>query len=129
MPRVVHFEIHAENTDRATKFYQDVFGWDIQKWDGPVEYIVVMTGPKDQPGINGGMIVRKGAAPVDGAAVNAYVCTMEVSNLDETLTKVMAAGGRMALEKQELAQVGWMAYCKDTEGNIFGLLQPATPAN
>jgi len=49
MPRVVHFEIHAGDCERAVKFYKAVFGWEFQKWEGPAEYWMVMTGPNDQP--------------------------------------------------------------------------------
>lgn len=123
MARVVHFEIHASDTQRAAKFYTTVFGWEVKKWDGPVDYWMIMTGPKDKPGIDGGLLMRKGEAPQDGGAVNAYVCTMETDSLDETLAAVMANGGTLALAKQALPGVGWLAYCKDTEGNIFGLMQ------
>ncbi len=44
MPRVVHFEIYADQPERAIKFYQDVFGWNFQKWNGPYDYRLVTTG-------------------------------------------------------------------------------------
>ena len=50
MPRVIHFEIPTDDPERAAKFYRNVFGWEIQKWDGPVEYWLVTTGDEDQPG-------------------------------------------------------------------------------
>ena len=55
MPRVVHFEIHAGDPDRAVNFYKTLFGWNFQKWEGPMEYWLVTTGSDDQPGINGGL--------------------------------------------------------------------------
>ena len=54
MGRVVHFEIHAENPQRAIAFYQGLFGWEITKWDGPMDYWMIRTGPKEQMGIDGG---------------------------------------------------------------------------
>lgn len=125
MSRVVHFEIHAENLERAAGFYRAVFGWEIKKWDGPMEYMMVMTGPKDKPGINGGMVKRRGDAPADMAPVNGFVCTMEVDNIDECAEKIATAGGTVALPVDDVPQVGRLGYFKDTEGNIFGVLQPA----
>ena len=60
MPRVVHFEIAADDPDRATRFYQDVFGWQSSKWEGPEEYWLVMTGSPSEPGIDGGIGRRSG---------------------------------------------------------------------
>ncbi len=56
MPRVVHFEIHADDPERAVKFYQNVFGWELTKWGGPHEYWVIKTGPDGSLGINGGLV-------------------------------------------------------------------------
>lgn len=125
--RIVHFEIHAENPERAIEFYKAVFGWDFPVWmEEPVKYWGVMTAPQDskEPGINGGLMVRKGSAPEEGQPVNAYVCTVEVSSIDETIAKIEEAGGVVALPKHALAGIAWQAYYKDTEGNIFGIHQP-----
>jgi len=124
MSRVVHFEIHAANPERAAVFYTAVFGWAIKKWEGPVDYWLVTTGPTDQRGIDGGLLIRRGAAPAEGQPVNAYVCTIGVASVDDTLATVKASGGTIALEKMPVPGIGWLAYAKDTEGNIFGVLQP-----
>jgi predicted enzyme related to lactoylglutathione lyase len=124
MPRVCHFEIHAENPERAVAFYQKVFGWEISKWSGPVEYWLIKTVPESQPGINGGLLRRHGGGPSDGQAVNSYVCTIDVPSVDEFLTRIQSAGGTQALPKMAVPGIGWLAYAKDTEGNIFGILQP-----
>jgi uncharacterized protein len=129
MNRVVHFEIHAKNLDRTQKFYQEVFGWTITDM-GPQmgNYRVVETGQNTTDsqwnGINGGITPRHGEAPIGGEPVNAFVCTIEVENIDETLEKITKAGGTVALEKMEVPGVGLLAYRKDPEGNIFGVLQP-----
>lgn len=131
MNRVVHFEIHADDPERAAKFYRDVFNWDIQKWEGgSMEYWMVMTAPKEsaEPGINGGLVRRKGPAPVEGQAVNAYACTVEVENIDATVAAIEKAGGTLALPKFAIPGMAWQAYYKDTEGNIFGIHQPDTQA-
>ena len=126
MPRVTHFEIHAEDPQRAINFYTNLFGWKFTHWQGPEDYWLIETGPDNQPGINGGLVRRHGT--IDGTAVIAYVCTIEVNALDEVLTKVTAKGGAIALPKMPVPGVGWLAYVKDTEGNIFGLHQPDTNA-
>ena len=122
MPRVSHFEIQAENPERAIEFYTKVFGWNIQRWSG-AEYWLIMTGPPEERGIDGGLLRRHGPTPTDGQSVNAYVCTVVVPNLDEYQAKVTANKGVIALPKMAVPTVGWLAYFKDTEGNIFGLMQ------
>jgi predicted enzyme related to lactoylglutathione lyase len=123
MPRVVHFEIHAEDPERALTFYQKVFGWDFQKWAGPMDYWLIKTGAEGERGINGGMVRRMGAAPVEGQAVNSYVCTVDVPAIDDFIAKAADAGAVIALPKMPIPGVGWLAYVKDTEGNILGLMQ------
>jgi predicted enzyme related to lactoylglutathione lyase len=81
MNRVIHFEIHAENLQRAGHFYGELFNWKFEKYM-PEEYWLITTGPDGEPGINGGLFKRRG-----------------------------------------IPGVGWVAYCKDTEGNIFGMMQ------
>jgi predicted enzyme related to lactoylglutathione lyase len=133
MNRVVHFEIHATNLDAMQKFYSGVFGWDIKDM-GPNmgNYRMVSTGENKPgetwPGINGGLTPRHGVAPAGGEPVNAYVCTIDVENLDDMMAKVKGAGGSEALAKMQVPGVGWLAYMKDPEGNIFGMLQSDKPA-
>jgi len=121
MARVVHFEIHADKPERAIKFYQQSFGWEFQKWDGPMDYWMVMTGPKDQPGIDGGLLPRRGK--IDGEAVIAYVCTVDVPDIDAASSSVEQNGGTIAVPKMGVPGVGWLVYFKDTEGNIFGAME------
>jgi len=122
MNRPIHFEIHAENTDRAIAFYSKLFGWTFSQWHGQ-PYWLVKTGEEGTPGINGGLLPRQGTAPAAMAAVSAYVCTTGVENLDAMLTKAVAAGGVVAVPKMPIPTMGWLAYCKDTEGNLFGMMQ------
>lgn len=129
MNRVVHFEIHAKDPDRMQHFYSDVFGWNITNLGEQMgNYHMVVTGEdasgEKWPGINGGITPRMGDIPKSGQAVNAFVCTISVDNLEQYIEKVKNAGGSMALDKMEVPGVGWLAYCKDIEENIFGLLQP-----
>jgi predicted enzyme related to lactoylglutathione lyase len=126
MPRPIHFEIQAGDTERAIKFYETVFGWSFQKWEGPMPYWLVTTGPDDQPGINGGLHERQGE--LDGQAVIGYVCTMGVDDVDGLTKTVEANGGQTVVPKMPIPGMGWLVYCKDTEGNIFGLMQPDSEA-
>lgn len=128
MSRVIHFELHAEQPERAIAFYTRVFGWAFHRWDGPIDYWTITTGPAEEKGINGGMIQRFGPNPVNGQPVNAYVCTVEVDALDEFVTQSIDAGGRLAVAKFAIAGIGWMAYVHDPEGNILGLIQKSTDA-
>ena len=121
MSRVVHFEIHAGNPERAISFYQNLFDWSFQKWEGPMPYWMVITGPDGQPGINGGLLPRQGE--IDGQAVIAYVCTVDVADIDGLTGKAESAGGQVVVPKMPIPGVGWLVYCKDTEGNIFGMMQ------
>jgi uncharacterized protein len=120
--RVAHFEVHAANPQRAIEFYTKTFGWEFNQW-GDQPYWLIKTGPADAPGIDGGLVPRRGADPVEGQAVNAYVCTVMVDSLDEILNAVTAHGGSIALPKMPVPTIGWLAYFKDTEGNIFGAMQ------
>lgn len=121
MSRVTHFEIHASDPERAVNFYQTVLGWQFHKWEGPMPYWLITTGPDDQPGINGGLTQRRGE--IDGQAVIAYVCTVSVDDVDSSANSATANGGQIALPKMAIPGVGWLVYCKDTEGNIFGMMQ------
>ena len=115
MNRPVHFEIPAEDPARGMAFYETVFGWKFNQC-GEAPYYLVTTGPKDQPGINGGLMPRRDPQqPV--------VNTMDVVSLEETLATVEKAGGTCVVPKMAVAGVGYLAYCKDTEGNIFGIMQ------
>ena len=122
MPRPIHFEIHAENPQRAIDFYTKLFGWQFSQWGGE-SYWLVKTGEQGTPGIDGGLMPRRGPGPADMAAVNAFVCTVDVADLDAMVQKVTASGGTIALPKMAVPTVGWLAYGKDTEGNLFGMMQ------
>lgn len=121
MPRVCHFEIHADDPTRAATFYRELFGWRFDKWAGPIDYWLITTGPDDAPGINGGLMPRRG--PIDGTAVIAYVCTVDVPSVDEAVAKALSLQGQIVVPKMPIPGVGWLAYAKDTEGNLFGMMQ------
>jgi predicted enzyme related to lactoylglutathione lyase len=116
MPRIVHFEISANDPEKVVNFYKTVFGWDIKKWDGPIDYWMVTTGPNDEPGINGGISVPK-------ELFSGTVNTVEVQDIDAYIEKVKKSNGQVVTEKMVIPGVGYQVYCKDVEGTLFGLHQ------
>ena len=124
--RVVHFEIQAENPERAMKFYREVFGWEFPRWMEDPPYWGIMTAPEGSkdPGINGGLLRRPAKVPPQECGTNAYVCTVQVDNFDETARKIKDAGGLVAMPKFALTGMAWQGYFLDTEGNTFGVHQP-----
>ena len=128
MSRVVHFEIQADDVERAKSFYAAVFGWsfaDYGTFTGS-PYWGIVTGPDDQPGINGGLLQRPAPAPAPdrGQGTNAFVCTMGVEDYDATERRILDSGGQVALPKMALVGMAWQGYYIDTEGNTFGIHQP-----
>ncbi len=115
MPRVVHFEFAADKPERAVKFYQSVFNWKIDKW-GPQEYWLVTTGPDTEPGINGAIMKREGA---QAAVIN----TVGVPSFEESSRKIVKNGGKVITPKMPIPGIGYFAYCQDTEGNVFGIME------
>jgi predicted enzyme related to lactoylglutathione lyase len=129
MNRLVHFEIHASDPERTAAFYRQVFDWQIREWTVPGvhvpeenRYWSVTTGAESAPGINGGIVVRRGDPPSDGQAVNAFVCTVNVASVDRSVQDVLQAGGSLAVPKMPIKGVGWLAYCRDPAGNLFGVM-------
>ena len=116
MSRPSHFEIPADNPQRAIAFYEKVFGWTFHKWDGPMEYWIINTGSETEPGIHGGLLQRMHP---EQPCVN----TMGVANLDATIQTITESGGQCVVPKMPVPGVGWLAYFKDTEGHIFGAMQ------
>ena len=130
MNRITHFEIQTDDLERAKKFYTDVFGWSIEKWESPgMEYWMVMTAEKDskEPGINGGLLRRPTKTPPQECGTNAFTCTVQVENFDEIAKKIDTAGGKIAMPKFAIPNMAWQGYFLDTEGNVFGVHQ--TDAN
>ena len=116
MARVIHFEIPADDPETIVKFYSEVFGWKIEKWEGPVEYWLVTTGSNEEPGINGAIMRKEG--PQSGVSN-----TIDVASIDDTLNKITAGGGSILAPKMAVPGVGWAAYFSDGEGNVFGLME------
>ena len=113
MSRVVHFEIMADEPEKVLSFYNNVLGWEAEKW-GEEEYWLVNTGSAEL-GINGGVGRNRGGQKV--------INTVDVASIDDFCAKVTAAGGTIAVPKMPVPQVGWLAYATDPEGNMFGAMQ------
>jgi len=116
MPKIVHFEINAENPLRAKNFYENVFDWKVEKWEGPMEYWVISAGEEDEEGINGGLQKRENK---DDQIFN-YV---GVESVDKTLKKIKENGGEILKPKSPIPGVGYYAFFKDTEGNRLGIME------
>lgn len=136
MNRVVHFEIHATDLDTSQEFYENLFGWKFEKMGEEFGgYRVIVTGENklgepmtpEMMGINGGMTLRKGPAPMDSAPVSAFVNVIGVEDADAVMAKAVELGGSIALEAMNVPGVGRLGYCKDPDNNIFGVIKPSMP--
>lgn len=117
MPRPVHFDISAEDPERVTKFYGEVFDWKFNKWDGPMDYWLISTGQNGEPGIDGGLSKRSEHS-------NGTMNTIGVSSIDDYVERITRAGGTITMPKMPIPGVGWFASAADPEGNYFGIMQP-----
>jgi uncharacterized protein len=115
MPKIIHFDISADDPARASAFYESVFDWRIDKVEGPVEYWLVSTDDRDQSSINGAIRLRM--------SHETTVNTIDVPSVDEFTQRVVGAGGHIVIPKSIIPGVGYHAYCADSEGNLFGILQ------
>jgi predicted enzyme related to lactoylglutathione lyase len=123
LDKVVHFEIPADNIDRAIKFYKETFDWKITPVP-QLNYTLLGTVevdqnnmPKEAGAINGGMMERS-------FGIKGPVLTISVDNIDDSIENIQKQGGKIIQGKMEVPTVGLIAYFQDTEGNILGLIQP-----
>jgi predicted enzyme related to lactoylglutathione lyase len=116
MPRVVHFEIVGDDPEVLAKFYREVFGWKVQKWEGPMDYWLIQTGDEGEPGIDGGL--GKRSQPGESTTN-----TIDVDDVDAFVAKIEMGGGKVVSPKHAVPGVGWLAYCEDPDGNPFGMMQ------
>jgi uncharacterized protein len=116
MNRFIHFELATDDLEKTAQFYREVFGWQIQKWEGPIEYWTVMTGDESTPGINGGLMQTNGE-------FRGTINTIGVDDIDAAIAKVQTHGGEIVMPKGSIPGVGYQAYFKDTNGIIIGLHQ------
>lgn len=115
MPRIVHIEIPSADPDKAAEFYKNVFDWETTKWDGPMDYWMVTTGPDETPGINGAFMKAEDSSRLS------YV--LDVDDVDTYIEKVQQHGGTIVMPKDPVPGIGWVAYFEDLDGNLFGIMQ------
>jgi len=121
MDSVTHFDIPAEDVERAKAFYAKAFGWQINQVPN-MDYFMISTTDSDEKGmpknpgaINGGMFKKTGKPD------EFYSITVDVPSVDASIKKVEEAGGKVVMPKQEVGDFGYHAKVKDTEGNAIGL--------
>ena len=120
MSKIVHFEIPADDPQRAGTFYHDVLGWEVSRF-GEEPYWLVRAGADEEPGANGALVSR-------GDLHRSPVLTVGVNDIDDALRQVQRYGGKVAQGKLPVPGMGWSAYVLDSEGNTIGLFQPDTSA-
>jgi predicted enzyme related to lactoylglutathione lyase len=123
---IVHFEIPADQPERAAKFYRELFGWEISKWEGSAdqrdgfEYWMVRTVPTDEhglpsrPGVNGGLMRRMYP---EQAPVN-YIL---VESVDDYVRRAEELGAKVMMGKTPVPGMGWFAQLTDPEGNVLAI--------
>jgi uncharacterized protein len=115
MNRPTWFEIPAVHPEKLADFYAAIFGWKKQKWEGPHEYWMILTGPQNKPGMNGG-IMPKGE-------LKCPINTIEVDKVDVYAKKVVDAGGKITKQKQHNEGVGNFIWCEDCDDNPFVIME------
>ena len=119
MNTLSYFEIQSSNPVRDVEFYKNVFGWKFQKDESiPIEYYRIET-----PGINGGLLQRPAKVPPHEFGTNAYVCSIEVQNFNETEELILRHGGVVALPKFLIPGKCWQGYYADPDHNTFGIFE------
>lgn len=121
---IVHFEIPADEPERAAKFYREMFGWNINRWENPggIDYWMVETVATDaegrpvRQGVNGGLMRRMypEQQPVNYIAVE---------DVDQTVAKAERLGAKVMMTKTPVPGMGWFAQLTDTEGNVIAVWQ------
>ena len=121
MPTIVHFDIPADDIERAKKFYSDLFGWKIEKWSesgtGDMEYWMVTTiDDKGNKGIDGEIMKRQNLQ-------HQITNSIDVNSVDEYSSKIQQLGGKVVYPKMASQKTGYFAGCLNTEGNSFGIFE------
>lgn len=126
MGNVRHFAINADDLPRARRFYEQVFGWSFQPW-GPPGFFMITTGESEGRPL-GSLQGRRELVP--GRRANGFECTIAVEgDVEEVARAVVAAGGRILMEKATIPGVGDLIFFEDPEGNVAGAMRYANQAN
>ncbi len=115
--KVAHFAIHADDLERARRFYGSVFGWSFQSWGPPnADFCLIKTETGEDPGVKGAMQHRRyNVAPKE---LIGYECSIAVADVDATAAAIEAHGGKVVMPKCAIPGVGWLIKFLDTEGNL-----------
>ena len=115
--QITHIEFPADDTERAQRFYSELFGWEFQGMEGLEGYFLFNTGPADAIG---GGIGERGKSV--GPSVRLYI---ETDSIDALLPRVPELGGTVVEARTEIPGQGWYAVVSDSEGNELGLYEGA----
>jgi len=119
MNTIGYFEIQSSEPQRDIKFYEAVFGWKFFKEElVPIEYYRIETNS-----INGGLLKRPASVPPPQSGTNAYVCSIQVEDFDQTASLIIANGGQVAMPKFAIAGRCWQGYFVDLDNNTFGVFE------
>jgi uncharacterized protein len=124
-----HFAIHADDLDRARKFYSGVFGWTFHGFGGGpmAEFCQIHDAAGNLLAPLGAMQSRKfNAAP---QPVIGLECSFAVTDVDAVARAVEANGGQIVMPKAAIPGVGWVVKFLDTEGNLVCAVQYDAQAN
>ena len=116
MTRISYLDFSADEPERAIKFYNTVFGWQIKKWEGPFEYLEFKTGEPNEPGIEAGLAKRSKPEESLTPFIN-------VPSVDNYVSKIEANGGKVIQPRTAIPGVGYMVVFKDTENNRLELME------
>jgi len=113
-----HFAIHADDLDRARKFYGAIFGWKFQGFGGgPItDFCQIKDASGNLLAPLGAMQSRKfNPAP---QPVYGLECSFTVDDVDAVARAVESNGGKIVMKKSAIPGVGWIVKFLDTEGNL-----------
>ncbi|MGN6615362.1 MAG: VOC family protein [Candidatus Nitrosocosmicus sp.] len=130
MPTIVHFEIPSDDIQRSKRFYNELFGWTIEKFQDtgnnmPEDmeyYIITTTDDKGNKSLRGGMLKRK---DIQQQGITNYI---DVKSIDEYSVKVEKLGGKVVVQKMPVPGMGYFAMCLDTENNSFAIWETNSSA-
>jgi predicted enzyme related to lactoylglutathione lyase len=115
---VNHLEIAASDPNAAAEFYKAVFGWKIEVEES-MNYVQFLP---EEGGIGGAFTEVTDENPA--GTVLGYVTT---DDIEASLGKIEANGGKTLVPKTEIPGVGWFAIFGDATGATLGLYAGMTP--
>lgn len=113
---VSYFEIPVSNMDRAVKFYEAVFSVSLERTIIDGHEMALFPFNEDGSGISGALAEGDSYVP-SPSGLRIY---FSVENIDETLSRAVAAGGKVAYPKTAVGSF-WVAEFRDSEGNQIAL--------